>query len=86
MELKSPFWTSLHRAAANGHTATARLLLHELLTEVSEEDLSEEQRAQTALAKKLLDHQDLNGTTALMALPGRLGKRGPESLIGPVRA
>ena len=26
-ELEKPFWTSLHRAAANGHTSTARLLI-----------------------------------------------------------
>ena len=32
-ELSRPYWTSLHRAAANGHTTTVRLLLHKLLND-----------------------------------------------------
>jgi len=70
MELGGPFWTSLHRAAANGHTATARLLLHELLTEVDEDFLDARAKAKRVAQKRLLDHQDGKGTTALMAAAG----------------
>ena len=67
LELEKPFWTSLHRAAANGHEVTARMLLRDLHDSIDPNLLTEEQRRKQAVAQRLLDHQDDKGVTALMA-------------------
>lgn len=54
-ELREPYWTSLHRAAANGHDDTVRVLLREV-----------EKRHPEQLAL-LVNHKNRRGLTALMA-------------------
>ena len=56
VELCKPFWTSLHRAAANGHEATCTALIRHVARS--------HEPSQTLT---LLNHTDAKGTTPLMA-------------------
>ena len=54
-EIEEDYWTSLHRAAANGHESTVRELLHQV------------QERDTAKHDKLINHKNPKGITPLIA-------------------